>query len=329
MAALIVQILDARNRVRSTHPIATLPVTIGRGYHNDVILADGYVCPMHARIYQTESGWRIEDRSSKNGVAILNRNETVSGSAPLNSGDVLVLGKTYVRILRPDHPVPESKSLKSLKRGNHKPGRLPLFAWWMTLVCLLMVALDFYLDLGDDNVSEELFQITIAIMVVLGLVVVWSAGWSFIGRVLKHQTHFHFHLLLAVCGIILIELLMYANNFIAYNTCNASLRDLINILAPIIVIGALFALSIRAATRLPTRYIHLISTGIVLLFAAVFLLAEINSRGQFDDSPDFDAVLYTPWAQVVQGESLDQFLQGNERLFDKLEKWQTEEMAPP
>lgn len=329
MAAMIIQVLDARNRVHSTHSIETLPVTIGRGYHNDVILADGYVCPAHARIYPTESGWGIEDRSSLNGVFILNRNETVAGSAPLNSGDVVVLGKTHLKILRPDHPVPQSKSLKSLKGSKHKPDYLPLLAWWMTLVCLLMVALDFYLDLGDDNVPEELFQITIAIMVVLGLVVVWSAGWSFIGRVLKHQTHFHYHLLLAVCGIILIELLMYANNFIGYNTCNTSLRELINMLAPIVIIGALFALSIRAATRLPTLYIHLISGGIVLLFTAVFLLAEINSRGQFDDSPDFDAVLYTPWAQVVRGESLDQFLQGNERLFEELEEWQAGRTEPP
>jgi hypothetical protein len=52
-----------------------------------------------------------------------------------------------------------------------------------------------------------------------------------------------------------------------------------------------------------------------MLFASVFIFAQINSRSKFSSSPEFDAVLYTPWAQIVKSESIDQFMESNERLF--------------
>lgn len=314
MAELIIQELSPRNRVVRTHTFDALPVTIGRGYDNDLILTDAYVCPGHATIDRTENGWQIEDKASKNGVYIKNRKEVVAGNAPLTSGDLLVLGRSRLRVLSTDHPVPESKKIQIPKQARRRY-QVPLLAWSLTLVCVLMIVWDFYLDFGDKNLFEDLFQAIVAIMVILGLVFIWSAGWSFVGRVLKNRPNFHYHLLLAVSGLIVIELSLYANNFIGYNTCNAALRELIGTLLPILMIGALFALSIRASTRLPGMQIHLICAFVVMLFASVFTVAQINSRSKFSSSPEFDAVLYTPWAQVVKSESIDQFMEANERLF--------------
>ena len=319
MAKLIIQELNSRNRVVRTYKFKSLPVSIGRAYDNDLILSDAYVCPMHAQIDQTEDDWRIEDQASKNGVYIKNRNETVVNSAPLNSGDLLVLGRTHLRIFSPTHPVSESKNIQ-IPKQRHVQWSVPLLAWSLTLISILLIILDFYLDIGDDNLSEELLQAAIAVLIFMGLVFIWSAGWSFVGRVLKNKTHFHYHLLTVVTGLVIIEICIYANNFIGYNTCNTVLRDLAGILLPIAIIGALFAVSIRAATRLPKVHIHLISAFIALLFASVFIFAELNSRSEFNDSPEFDAVLFTPWAQMVRGETIDQFMQANEKLFQGLQE---------
>jgi pSer/pThr/pTyr-binding forkhead associated (FHA) protein len=295
----------------------SLPVFIGRAYSNDLILSDAYVCPTHAQINQTEDGWRIEDHESNNGVYIKNRKETVSTSAPLNSGDLLVLGRTHLRIFSPTHPVSESKSIQ-IPKQRHVQWSVPLLAWSLTLLSILLIMLDFYLDMGDENLSEELLQAAIAVLIFMGLVFIWSAGWSFIGRVLKNKTHFHYHLLTVATGLVIIEICIYANNFIGYNTCNTELRDLAGILLPIAIIGSLFALSVRAATRLPKVHIHLISAFIALLFASVFIFAELNNQSEFNDSPEFDAVLFTPGAQIVRGETIEQFMQANEKLFQKL-----------
>jgi pSer/pThr/pTyr-binding forkhead associated (FHA) protein len=321
MAKLIIQRLNPRNKVVRTEAFSTFPVSIGRGYDNDLILTDTYVCAAHATIQRTETGLRIEDHGSKNGVYIRNRQTMVAGSAPLSSGDLLILGRTRLRVVSADHPVPESKKLQINKRSRNRR-HVPLLAWSLALVCVLTIAWDFYLGIGDENLSEELFQAITVIMIILGLVFVWAAGWSFVGRVLKNRTDFHYHLLLAVSGLIGIELFLYLNNFIGYNTCNAVLRDLLGTMSPIIIIGAVVALSIRAATRLPGLQIHLVSAFIVLLFASVFTFALINSQSKFSSSPEFDAVLYSPWAQIVQGESIDQFMETNERLF---QDWEIQE----
>jgi pSer/pThr/pTyr-binding forkhead associated (FHA) protein len=314
MAELIIQRLNPRNKVVRTYTFGTFPVTIGRGYDNDLILTDAYVCAGHATIHPTETGWRIEDHGSKNGVFIRNRKVMVALSAPLTSGDLLVLGRTRLRVLSADHPVPESRKLQITKQRRNRY-HVPSLAWSLTLACVLTIAWDFFLEMGDADLSEELFQAVTVIMVVLGLVFVWAAGWSFVGRVLRNKPDFHYHLLLAVSGLIGIELSLYINNFISYNMCNAVLRDLLGTLSPIVIMGAVVALSIRGATRLPGLQIHLISAFIVLLFAAVFTFALINNRTKFSSSPEFDAVLYAPWAQIVKSESIDQFMEANERLF--------------
>ena len=148
----------------------------------------------------------------------------------------------------------------------------------------------------------------------------WTVGWSFVGRVLKNQTQFHYHLVTAVCGFVLIELAMYANNFIGYNTCNATLRGVAEILLPVIIVGTLFTMSIREATRLPKIRVLLVGSFCVVLFASVFSFAQIVSQNKFRESPRFDAVLLTPWAKLVHGQTIDQFIAGNERLFRELDR---------
>jgi pSer/pThr/pTyr-binding forkhead associated (FHA) protein len=323
MAALIIQKLNPRNRVMQTYTFDTIPISIGRGYDNDLILTDAYVCAVHATIHRTQTGWRIEDHGSKNGIYLRNRKTMVAGSAPLTSGDIVMLGRTRLRVVSADHPVPESKKLQIAKQPRNRY-QVPLIAWSLTLTCVLTIAWDFYLDIGDKNLTEELFQAITVIMIILGLVFVWAAGWSFVGRVLKNRADFHYHLLLAASGLIGIELFLYANTFIGYNTCNAALRELIGTMSPILIVGAVVALSIRAATRLPGMQIHLISAFIVLLFASVLTFALINSRNNFSSSPEFDAVLYTPWAQVAKSESIDQFMEANERLFQDWDNQPTE-----
>lgn len=52
MAELIIQELTPRNRVVRTYTFDAFPVTIGRGFDNDLILTDAYVCPGHATIVE-------------------------------------------------------------------------------------------------------------------------------------------------------------------------------------------------------------------------------------------------------------------------------------
>lgn len=318
MAELIIQELNQRRKAIRTHKFNGLPISIGRGFDNDVILADDYVSPQHVRIDQNESGWIVHNQASTNGVFIQNRSKEVTDVAPLHSGDVLILGKTHLRVVSPMHQVPETKKMQT-NPGKTTLRHTPLLAWILTLVCILLLAFDIYIYMGDESISNDLFKATIVILVFMVLVFIWSAGWAFIGRVLKNSTQFHFHLLMAAACIILIDVAMYMNSFIGYNTCTPVIRNYIETILPIICIGVLFAFSIQAATRVSRARIYLISATVVGVFVAVALLYQINSRNKFNASPDFDALLFAPWAQMHEGQTIEQIMKTNEVLFKKLD----------
>lgn len=64
---------------------------IGRGTQNDLVLSDNAVSREHAEIVLADGVWSIRDLGSANHTVV---NGTTVDSAPLTSGDVILLGRT-------------------------------------------------------------------------------------------------------------------------------------------------------------------------------------------------------------------------------------------
>ena len=71
-------------------------LTFGRGDGCDVSLNDTYVSTRHARLFQKDGTWFVEDLGSTNGT-YLNRVKVTSPS-PIAVGDEVRVGKTTVEI---------------------------------------------------------------------------------------------------------------------------------------------------------------------------------------------------------------------------------------
>ena len=71
-------------------------LVFGRTEDCDIALADTYVSTKHARIFDKEGTWFVEDIGSTNGT-YLNRVK-VSAPAPLAVGDEIRVGKTIVEV---------------------------------------------------------------------------------------------------------------------------------------------------------------------------------------------------------------------------------------
>lgn len=71
---------------------------IGRGDACAIRLADTYVSQMHARLYDQNGLWHVEDLGSTNGTYLNDRK--VVQPVPVHAGDVVKVGKTVLELRR-------------------------------------------------------------------------------------------------------------------------------------------------------------------------------------------------------------------------------------
>src|SRR3990170_3759554 len=73
-------------------------VEIGRGDRCAIRLQDHYVSQVHARLYERDGAWHVEDLGSTNGTFL--NDGTVTGSAEVHAGDAIRVGKTVLELRR-------------------------------------------------------------------------------------------------------------------------------------------------------------------------------------------------------------------------------------
>ena len=82
---------------RRTFPLKE-SLTVGRAATCDVVVSDTYVSNVHARIYQRDGSWWLEDLGSTNGT-YMNRTRVQQPTA-VGPGDEVKLGKATLELRR-------------------------------------------------------------------------------------------------------------------------------------------------------------------------------------------------------------------------------------
>ena len=67
------------------------PIVVGRSSECQVVVKNERVSRNHARFFESENGWAVEDLGSRNGTQIGER-VLKSESAPLEEGDTILVG---------------------------------------------------------------------------------------------------------------------------------------------------------------------------------------------------------------------------------------------
>lgn len=111
---LIIEIVSRSNKVLELHHVSGDTISIGRAYDNDVVLQEEHVCPHHAKLEMVEGKLLLTDNHSVNGIKD-KLNRAKAQITEVVSGDVFILGKVFIRVLRPEHPVPATKKLNFIE----------------------------------------------------------------------------------------------------------------------------------------------------------------------------------------------------------------------
>ena len=91
-APYFVELLTRTGEVLQRHQVAELPIYLGRGYENDVILDDAHTAASHAMVEALDDGHLLlRDLGSRNGT--IHRGQ--------KRGNIILDGDTVVRLGQP------------------------------------------------------------------------------------------------------------------------------------------------------------------------------------------------------------------------------------
>ena len=107
---IIIEEITRNHKLLHRHRLKQNNISIGRDYHNDIILTDPHICPQHLSLSYSQDTWRINDNNSVNGTALENIEcrKQDGHQQVINDGDVIILGKSQLRILFKNHRVADT-----------------------------------------------------------------------------------------------------------------------------------------------------------------------------------------------------------------------------
>ncbi len=309
---IVIEIVGRSGTVMERQRFQQLPLRLGRAYRNDVILSDPFVDPFHCKIDTDEHGeLRISDLGSCNGTGIGGRTLRSAG-VRLDSGSTLTLGKTHLRILEADQPVPPTLRLSSMEVFFRRASSPWLLLPMLCLLATLLLVEKWLVKPGLFPVEEY----SGALIGALALILLYGGFWALIGRIIRHDSRFFGHCMVATVGLLVIhpgELLLQWG---AFNLGVLSWLAVLDLLLGGMLILLMLRSSLFLATHLRHWPAHLAALVPALLLVIIGLFHLYSGRLDFRAWPDYSAVLFSPDLQLISPLSEDDFIERSQRIFE-------------
>ncbi|WP_206486269.1 FHA domain-containing protein [Thalassotalea sp. G2M2-11] len=312
---VIIEEISRGHKLIGRHKFAQQTVSIGRGYHSDIILSDPHVCAEHLTIEFDGENWRIIDQDSINGCFLDEGKKPADGHI-VRSGDIITLGKSQIRVVFPYHPVATSITLSPFENLINL-AKHPVVLSVNILIFALLTGWIFYLN----NPKEVNFTQLLVPAVGLSLIfAIWPAIVSLVSHLTKHDARIFTQL--GICFIFynLTWVSDFLEAFLQFNTSSASVLPTLSKLLPIVIAFCLFWLNGYIGFHLSkTRRIVIAASLTGLLFGGGFLV-QLSKKPEFSIRPKFDSTLLTPDFLIAKSSTVEAFIEDSNKLFDKVEK---------
>jgi hypothetical protein len=284
--ALILEVLGTRGgRVRTRIRLDVLPVRIGRGLDNDLILDDPYIDPQHAHITRDWTGEVIvEDLGSLNGVTLARGTERVAHvvAAP---GTELRLGRTVLRFR--DSAEPVAPALRAAEDPTRVvPGWATRTSGQVALCVVTIVAFGVTGWLGSYDRSAATNTFMAAAGVALAGVV-WSGIWSLAGRVAVQQFRFLGHFALFSFVVLLLLLWGTIAEWTVFLFPDNPVSSAAGTLIGGVLVAVLVAGHLRLASALSSRRRWVAGAVTSLVILSLVGLDALTEDTAFSDVPEF------------------------------------------
>jgi len=303
--ALILEIRDRRGHP-TWHTLDRLPLSIGRGLSNDIILDDPYADATHARVAADASGALVvEDLGSVNG---LRHNGTrLAASVPVQAGTELRIGRTTLRFRDREEPVPPAFA-------EGATYRVPAIVNWVLstrgggiVYWLLLLAVGFNTWLGsyDRSPGSTVFA---AVVTVIALATVWSLIWAATTRGPDRRFLLFPHFgVISAAGLVML-LVTVLNEWFDFLFPDTKFFGILVSAVFLAVVALVFVghLTVAGASTWKGRW--RVGLGMSALMLIISLIAIAVSEDKFSDVAKFESQLEPLTPALVPTTSVTQFV---------------------
>ncbi|WEF33663.1 FHA domain-containing protein [Pseudoduganella chitinolytica] len=302
-APYFVEVLARNGDVLSRQRCAALPVTIGRGYDNDVILDDAHTAPHHAVLETAEDGGLVlRDLGSQNGIVLHGRRQQ---QVALDGSTVVRLGHTRVRVRDAHFPVTQEVTDTTMHAWE---GGVPAIAG-MALIALF-IGVEQALT---DTESFQTIKYLLTIASGLGAGLVWSGAWALANRLFGGHARLGRHLFILGAGLVAVGAWKTMSSVLAFAWSAEIFTRYGNLITTLIGCGMVyFHLRTIRPHYSPRRLMT--ACGLLLgLGTGLILMSNWQTNGHLADEP-YMSVLLPPEIRQSPDHDVDEFLGNAARL---------------
>lgn len=313
METLIIQIGLKQGRNADIYKLRERELYVGRAYSNDIVLTDPYVAPQQLRIYRygvgsDELSWHINILDATNPV-LVNGEPVDSATQAVHPGDSITVGRTTMRLYSDEHEVEPTRKLL-VSSWLHTAAQK---TWIPICLFALLCLTDSLLSYSFSNTDGEWKEHGINSIAGMGLLLAWVGFWSIVGRVLRHQPHFMYQLLVttlvAAIGLTLTPLEFFAE----FLTDSTRFATIVNYAFSTLLFAYLLNYNLFFATNIK----H--TAALAICFSAtLFLLDFLFSKSEENESksvPHYSGTLLPPAVNPRAARSLDHYVDSLSKTF--------------
>ncbi|GAB2726196.1 FHA domain-containing protein [Comamonas sediminis] len=322
----VLELVERGHRLAMALPVFAWPCTIGRAATNDLVLTDPSIGPSHVRLHRLDAGqasaghpdagppdagqYEVEVLDSTNGVWHGRRHYGAGERFVWQPGQRLTLGRGVQLNLRSTaQPLPATQRWRPFSRAQ---GLLTA----MALVLLVLLSA-WTTWLGATETGALARQLPAILLWMLGGLLVWTLGWSMMGKLFTGVTGFWRHVCIASVGMVamaLLDVLLSVTGF----AMSWPLLSRFASLASFTLMAVVIWFHLRAATLVSARTLALAVGGLLVLGIGAKLGLQWQTQKRLGDNLYMSTMLPPEW-RWAPTTSVDQFMQGTDSMREQLQ----------
>ncbi len=318
---IFLEVLEG-DAVHARHRLDRFPVTVGRGYFNDIILDDPKVSAAHLRLDRTEDGSVVlRDLGSQNGTFRVEPWAPLAELA-LTQDSRIQVGDTVLRFRGRSYEVPHTLVAEAPVAPQQRLfERRRAFVGAMGAAMAASVLSTYLVSYDKTDLGEVVFSVLLPAAIAL----FWAGGWSVASRIARRQFHFRAH---ATIGSLVLAVSICLPGVLMVLGFSLSLGSVIPWLSMICHMALLawgLFWHLRYVTRWDSRRLGAMVGAVVLGFGLLIQAQNLLGNEDFSTSLDFPRSLMPASFRLVPASSAEEFFEETDDLQEQVDALAKEE----